>query len=487
MFDTPDFFADFFADNPSPLRGVTQALRGQSLHHLESLLADRLDPALLAPNPTAVNSRERIYTPKLTFLSFLDQTLNPGASCREAVRQVRAFYQTLSQPKDVRSDVSPYCQARARWSLAELVEIREYLADRQGRPPMPWTLPQPRRLKVVDGTSMNLPDTPANRLAYPQSKRQQPECGFPLMRAVALFELAGGQLLERAYGPESKSEQALLQELWPTLCQDDLLIGDRNFGSWSALAGLPLLGADGLFRLHASRNADFRQGQRLGPNERLVSWAKPIRRAANCTAQQWAALPAQITVRLVRFRVPTIHGRSKKIVLVTTLLDPLLWPAQLLAQLYAWRWKIELYFDDLKTTLGLDMLSCLSPDMVHKELEMHLVAYNLIRSLMAEAACVCHAPLERLSFKGTLDTARQYSRQIAQIPPSKRKLRRRLYLDMLSVIALDLVPERPDRFEPRCLKRRPKAYAFMKRPRRELRAAQVDHLPARPKSCKPRA
>jgi hypothetical protein len=485
MFDTPDLFPGFF-DDDSPRKHL-QSLRGQGLHHLESLLEHRLAPALLAPNAKEVNSRERIYTPKLTFLAFLDQVLNPGSPCRESVRQIRAYYQRQPHPKHVKLVVSPYCQARARWSLAELVEIREHLADHQGRPPLPWALPQSRRLKVVDATFVNLPDTQANRLTYPQSKRQQPECGFPLMRLVGLFDLAGGALLDRAYGPESQSEQALLQQLWPALRPDDVLLGDRNFGSWAVLARLPQLGADGLFRLHASRNADFRQGRCLGPNQRLVTWAKPTCRAANFTPEQWAALPAQITVRLVRFRVLTRKGRSKKIFLVTTLLDPVRWPAELLAQLYAWRWKIELYFDDLKTTLGMDMLSCLSPDMVHKELEMHLVAYNLLRSLMAEAACVCHAPLERLSFKGTLDTARQYSAQIAQIPCSKRKLRRQLYLDMLSAIALDQVPERPDRFEPRCQKRRPKAFPFMKRPRRELRAAQVDHLPARRKTRNRRA
>jgi len=151
----------------------------------------------------------------------------------------------------------------------------------------------------------------------------------------------------------------------------------------------------------------------------------------------------------------------------------------MLAALYARRWKIELYFDDIKTTLPMEMLSCLTPAMIHKELEMHLIAYNLIRSLMGEAASVCHAPLDRLSFKGTLDTARQYSLIIAQIPASSRKLRQQVYLDLLAVIALDLVPQRPNRFEPRCQKRRPKAYPFMNRPRRQLKAAGKDRLPYR--------
>ena len=152
-------------------------------------------------------------------------------------------------------------------------------------------------------------------------------------------------------------------------------------------------------------------------------WDKPSNKPANLTREQWQALPDSLTVRLVRFRVPTANGRCKKITLVTTLTDPWLWPLEVLASLYARRWKIELFFDDIKTTLHMEMLSCLTPAMVHKELEMHLIAYNLIRSIMGEAACACHAPLERLSFKGTLDTARQYSHTIAQIPASYRKRR----------------------------------------------------------------
>ena len=152
---------------------------------------------------------------------------------------------------------------------------------------------------------------------------------------------------------------------------------------------------------------------------------------------------------------------------------------ELLAELYARRWRIELFLDDIKTTLHMDMLSCLSPAMVHKELEMHLIAYNLIRFLMAEAACVCHVPIERLSFKGTLDTACQYSLVMAQVPRRQRKKLQAMYADMLAAIASDQLPYRPDRFEPRCLKRRPKRFPFMMRPRHELRAALVDHLPAR--------
>jgi hypothetical protein len=476
MFTTAPLFGKFH----SPLQAAAAPLRRQPLHHLESILADRLDPAFLAPNPDKTNSRLCLYTPQLTFLAFLDQILNPNSPCREAVRQIRAYYRQEPDPRRIDKDTSAYCQARARWSLDELIEIRRHLAEHTTPNSLNLSRSVSRPIKLIDGTSLNLPDTPDNRRAYPQSSDQKPQCGFPLMRLVGIFSLATGTLLERVYAPHTTtSENALYQQLWPTLQKGDILGGDRNFGSWAALASLQAGGVDSFFRLHASRKKDFRQGLPLGRNDRLVTWDKPRNKPANLTPEQWAALPASLTVRLVRFGLPTAHGRSKEILLVTTLLDPLQWPLALLAELYARRWKIELFFDDIKTTLHMDLLSCRTPAMAHKELEMHLIAYNLIRSLMSEAACICHAPLDRLSFKGTLDTARQYSHIIAQIPPSYRKLRLRLYADMLAVIAEDLVPDRPDRFEPRCRKRRPKRYPLMTQPRHVLKAAHLDSIPTR--------
>jgi hypothetical protein len=476
MFTTAPLFGRFH----SPLNQAATPLRQQPLHHLHHLLQGRLDPALLDLNPEKANSRHGTYFPELTFLSFLDQTLNPDSSCRGAVRQIMAYYQKQPAPKQLDVDTSAYCQARARWTLPELVDIRRHLADHTGHSALDLQLPpMTGALKVIDGTCLNLPDSPANRQAYPQSSDQQPQCGFPLLRLVGVFSLETGALLERAYGPYLTSEDALYQQLWPTFQKGDLILGDRHFGGWAPLATFKTQQVEALFRLHASRNKDFRQGRRLGPNDRLVTWAKPRNRPANLSLQPWEALAATLRVRLVRFRVPTSNRRSKKIFLVTTLTDPQVWPLKLLAGLYARRWLIELFLDDIKTTLHMDLLSCLSPAMAHKELEMHLIAYNLIRSIMAEAACVCQVPLGRLSFKGTLDTARQYSLVMAQVPPRCRKKRRAIYADMLAVIALDPVPQRPDRFEPRCLKRRPKRYPFMKRPRRELRAARVDHLPAK--------
>ena len=473
MYTTAPLFGKFH----SPLKKTLPGLRQQPLHHLENLCAQRIDPALLAPNET---DRQRLYTPRLTFLTFLDQVLNPGASCRRAVDQVKAYYHLQPNPPSIDASTSAYCQARARWTTAELQAVRGHLAERLAlhSESLLAGLPVTRPLKVIDGTCVNLPDTPANRAVCPQSAEQAPGCGFPLLRLVGVFCLKTGALLEESSAPHTTSENALFQELWPTFRKGDILVADRNFSSYGSLAALHHQGVDCLFRLHAGRKSDLRQGQRLGSQDRLITWAKPTVKAANFTQEQWEQLPPTFTVRVVRVRLTTQHGRCKTLLLVTTLTDPKLWPAWLLAALYARRWNIELYWDDIKTTLQMDMLSCRTPAMIHRELQMHFIAYNLLRSLMAEAALLCHAPLARLSFKGTLDAAQEFSRVMETIPIRQRQRRRRLYLELLARIAEDLVPERPDRREPRCQKRRPKAYPFLTRPRHQMKDA--------PKSSRPK-
>lgn len=469
MFTTAPLFGRFH----SPFKKTLPSLRGQPLHHLESLCADRIAPALLAPNDT---ERERIFTPRLTFLTFLDQVLNPGSSCRNALDQIKTYYQSLPAPPPIDNSTSGYCQARARWTTAELVDIRCHLAKRLALhgDTLLAGLAVSRPLKVIDGTTFNLPDTAANREVCPQSEDQLPGCGFPLVRLVGVFCLKTGALLEEASAPHMTSENALFQDLWPTFQADDILLADSNFSSYGSLAGLRQQGVDGLFELHASRKRDFRQGRRLGARDRLVTWTKPKVKPANLTEEQWQQLPATLTVRLVRVRLATQNGRCQYLTLVTTLTDPKAWPVRLLAALYARRWKIELYWDDIKTTLQMDMLSCRTPAMVHKELQMHFIAYNLIRSLMGEAALLAHVPLDRISFKGTMDAAHHYSLAMDKIPVRHRHRRRMLFLEMLSTIAADLVPERPDRREPRCQKRRPKAYPFMTRPRQLMKDPPKD-------------
>ena len=184
------------------------------------------------------------------------------------------------------------------------------------------------------------------------------------------------------------------------------------------------------------------------------------------TPKEWARMPAQITVRILRFTAAIRGFRHRRVTLVTTLLDPKTYPAEQLIALYARRWRLELCLRDLKTTMGMERLRCQSPAMVEKELLAYLLAHNLVRALMAEAAARHEAQLERMSFKGALDALRQYSAALGQAP--NRTLRRQLWEDLLLNLARDLVPWRPGRQEPRAVKRRPKPFPLLNRPRRQF-------------------
>jgi len=211
--------------------------------------------------------------------------------------------------------------------------------------------------------------------------------------------------------------------------------------------------------------------KRLGKNDRLFTWLKPSQKPRWLPQSWWKQIPAQLTVRVIRFKLACSGYRPKSVTLVTTLLDAQKYPASDIAQLYARRWKIELWFRDIKTSMGMEVLRCKSPQLLHKEREMFFIAYNLIRCLIAQAGVINDVELDRLSFKGTVDSVRQFSLAIAQA--RSKKMQKQLIAELLEVIARDQVPERPDRREPRAVKRRPKAYQLLNRPRHAMK--EISH------------
>jgi hypothetical protein len=330
---------------------------------------------------------------------------------------------------------------------------------------------QGRSVKVVDGSSTQLADTSENQKRYPQPATQKPGCGFPVMKLVALFSLTSGAILNAILGSLHHHDLRLLRGLWDQLKKGDILLGDRAFGEYTTVAGLPRQGVDVVARLHHRRKVDFRKAQRLGKNDGLFVWTKGCQQSEILSATEWGLLPAQITVRILRFTA-TIRGfRSRRLTLVTTLLDPKLYPAQELAGLYARRWRLELCLRDLKTTMGMEELRCKTPDMAEKELLAYLVAHNLIRCLIAQAVARHQVDLERVSFKGSVDALRQYSDAIAKA--RNQKMRRQLWEDLLLNLARDLVRHRPNRSEPRATKRRPKPYPLLNQPRRRFK--EISH------------
>jgi hypothetical protein len=461
--NTPFFPA--FRPRLAPCRQqTTRQVRQATLAQLEHYLQGIFPPHLLAQADEGDNSRDRVFNLCLTLQCFLWQILKPKTSCREVVRQVQALFRLLGRgPVDEGN--SAYCQARQRLPrerLEQLLSQSAQAADRRAGGQL-----NGRAVKVVDASSAQAPDTRANQKRYPQPAVQKPGCGFPVIKFLVLFSLDSGALLNIVMGSLHNHDLRLLQQLQAQLRPGDILLGDRAYGEYTTLATLPQRGIDVVARLHQARRVDFRGAQRLSRNDGLFVWQKGSMRSMVLTKKQWRQVPDQITVRIIRFTA-TIRGyRGRRITLVTTLLDPKLYPAEQLIGLYARRWRLELCLRDVKTTMGMELLRCQTPDLAEKELLIYLLAHNLIRCLMAEAVARHRVELERVSFKGTVDGLRQYSAAISSA--RSRKMRDALWEDLLLNLARDMVPLRPGRIEPRALKRRPKNFGWLTKPRRQFK------------------
>lgn len=453
---TPDFpaWTGQFATQLQRLRTTT----GAALHQLEALFGPWIPRDRLAQQEEHAHSRDRCWNLRLTFWTFLWQVAQAGSSCREAIRQA----QTLCLPRGGRGlpdTTSPYCQARSRLPLERLEQIHTGLVAEAEAAVPARELWCGHRVRVVDGTIITLPDTPQNQKAYPQQSTQKPGCGFPLLKVVGLFSLATGLFTAWTTSRWQYHELQLFQKLWEFLRVGEILLGDRGFGGWPMLAQCWHRAIHAVFRAAGTRRLDWRRGQRLGKDQRLVCWAKPKIRSPYLTRKQWAKLPAEITVRLVRIRLAEPGFRTRKIILVTTLLDAEKYPPSALAQLYRRRWDLELSLRHLKTTLQMEHLSCKHPDTVQRELRLHLLVHNLVRRLMCEAAWRAGVALSRVSFAGALAGARRTAEALLQAR-TKRK-QQQLREELYRVLAQDLVPDRPGRREPRARKRRPKPYPLL--------------------------
>jgi len=466
MFNPTPFFPNFSIPRRST-RSVLQDAATASLDQLSNLFDKHIGPELYAKASAGPHSRERIFTLPIIFWAFLSQILSPKSSCREALRKICALFE-LRHHRQIDPDTSAYGQARLRLPVALLYKIALRVAVALQRMSPGSNLWCQRVVKVVDGTTLSMPDTLANQKRWPQPSSQKKGCGFPLMRLVGLFCLSSGALLQTATASFFSNENNLVHRLFAFLERGDVLLADRNFCSYGNLAALLAKGVDAVMRMHQSRPADFRKGKALGKNHRLITWLKPVKKPRAMSQQDFDALPSQINLRMLRLHISAPGFRTRTIVLVSTLLEPKLYPCEALAELYRRRWAIELFFRDIKTTMNMEFLRCQSPVMIEKELAMHIIAYNLVRTLMLEASICYQVPLDRISFKGTVDTLRQWSPIIASLQ-AKPKRQSSLIAAMLRVIALDQVPLRPNRREPRAVKRRPKAFQLLNKPRYQMK------------------
>ena len=436
-----------------------QMVEDQDLCFTKLLPKEQVEAAL---ERHQVRYRKRLYTPLLTIWTFLYQVLASDQSCRAAVARLLAFLcvggEDLGSAK-----TDPYCKARERLPEKLLADLTRQSGGELQQDVPPSGLLNSRPIKIVDGTTVSMPDTPANQKAYPQQRGQKPGLGFPLLRLVGLIGLSCGAVLDIAMGPyrgKLTGETSLLRQLLGRLKAGDILLGDAIFSNYWTIALVRERGVDLLGRHDGKRRIDFRQGRRLGRYDHIVRWHKPVR-PSWMSKKLYQSLPDTLCLREVRVEVSQKGFRCRHLRLVTTLLDPQIYRKQELATAFRCRWHAELDLRSIKHVMQMDVLRCKSPAMVRKEIWMHLLAYNLIRTLMAQAAATVGVCPRDLSFKGTLQTLVAFAAAGWSCPEQRNDL----YAAVLRAVATHRVNDRPDRVEPRAVKRRPKKQAYLTEPR----------------------
>lgn len=411
--------------------------------------------------------RQRLYTPWITLTIFLSQLLSDDQSCDDAVDRFQKARYDRGLPA-VGVATGSYCEARQRLPEAVVWDLVRQTGHALLRGARRAWLFHGRPVKILDGSTVLMPDTAANQAAYPQSRSQAPGLGFPIARILVVFSLAVGAVLEAAVGPyqgKQTSELALLRQVVAEFQPGDIALADRFFCSYWALAAWQRRGVDVVVRLHQCRTADFRRGHRLGRDDHLVTWTKPKAVPDWMSRAEYDALPGALTIREVRVRVRDKTKRVRALVVVTTLTDPKAYRPQELGGLFRQRWHAELDLRTLKTQMKMEMLRTETPGMVRKELATGFLAYNLIRGLMAEAARAVALTPRALSFMGALHTVRSFEEGHLYDPA-------RIEADLprlLELVGKKRLEERPDRYEPRAVKRRPKPHPLLRMPREAAR------------------
>jgi hypothetical protein len=411
--------------------------------------------------------RDRVYNPCVTLWTFLSQVLSADQSCTAAVARLIAFRTAHGRPP-CSADNSSYCQARQRLPAALSPRlVRDTGADLHRRAPASWRV-QGRPVKIIDGSTVSMPDTPALDAAFGKPRNQRGLSGFPVARMVVLLCLATGAVLDAAIGRyrgQRSGELTLFRALNDPFRPGDIVLGDRLFCTYFDIARLRGRGVDVVFRSNAARRVDFRRGRRLGHDDHVVTWKKPTACPDWLSPQEYAALPDELPIREVRVRVRG-PARLESLVVVTTLTDPRLFSRRAIAELFRQRWHAELDLRSIKTVLQMDVLRGRTPELVDKEVWMHLLAYNLLRTVMAAAAHRHAVPVRALSFKGAAQLVQAFHHLLLTAPAARLDA---VCSDLLRAVVQNRVGDRPNRHEPRKRKRAAKPYPRLKRPRHEER------------------
>jgi len=402
--------------------------------------------------------RDRLFPPAETLSMFLAQSLSADGSCQQAVNDAMVK-RVVNGLEPGQSDTGGYCRARIRLPKAMVsalaLEVGQIVAA--GGPS--WWHWRGRRVRLVDGATVTLPDTEKNQEEYPQPGSQKAGLGFPQCRLVALLCLGSGALLNAATGAcqgKGSDEQTLLRSILSTLDSDDILLGDAFYATYFLLCKLAHSGIDGLFEQYGARkrSTDFSKGEKLGARDHLIVINKPKKKPDWMAQAEYDKTPCTLKVR---------EFKAGGKIMVTTFLCPREAPAAMLKVLYRSRWNVELDIRNIKTTMSMETLRCKTPEMAMKELWVYLLAYNLIRLLMAQAALLADQIPRQLSFKHTVQVWNAWQQRCGDTADAVA------INALLNLIAEQRVGLRPGRIEPRAIKRRPKPFPLLTKPRRAAR------------------
>ena len=394
-------------------------LRQKSFKQIGEFFENFIPRSLLKPEQTGTMSRRRLFSKENTFWAFFSQILDADGGCKEVIRKLQA-YASIRGVQIPSSSTASYCTARKKLDEGMLSDILEHTSEQLEKLPETGLLNN-RRVIVVDGTGVSMPDTVMNQKAWPQSSMLKAGCSFPVAHICACFSLQTGGLLSFGMGNKKSSELTMFREQWAIFNEDDIFLGDKGFCSYFDMAELKKCKVDSVLTL--ARRAPFTAGacqKKLGANDLLISWERPKHtKQLSYSREQWEELPEKLFLRQIKVEIEYPGFRKQSFYIVTTLLDAVQYPAEEIAELYFKRWDVELSFRDLKTTMGMDVLRCQSPEMIRKEILMHFIAYNCIRRLMYEAAEEAHIDTLIVSFKGCLQALRNWEPHMNQAQLSR--------------------------------------------------------------------
>jgi Transposase DDE domain len=382
-----------------------------ALRRIQKDVSQVLDPAAILGicKEIGYRFRSRVLDPVTTVHLFVVQILNGNF----AVGRLMDF-------TDVVFSEAAYCKARCRLPLQVLVTLLQRVASAWRNTMSDYGRWRGHRTFHVDGSSFSMLDTPELQKEFGQPGNQKPGCGFPVAHILTLFHAGTGFLLKVLAAPLRTHDLEQVVQVHPEMEAGDVLIGDRAFCSFAQFALLLDRGLHGVFRAHQKLIINFRSGRahnvrgsnrnrkkgrpssrwlkRLGVRDQLVEHFKPKKRPTWMTKAEYAALPNSIMLRELRYEVVQPGRRTKRVTLITTLLDPVQYPAQAVADLYGQRWQIETNLRHLKQTMNMDILRCETVAGVLKELTMFALVYNLVRTVMCVAAERQQVAVDRISF-----------------------------------------------------------------------------------------